>query len=310
MSLILKLRAVARTYPGGRGVTGIDLEAGPGDVVGLVGPNGSGKTTLARVIGTLAAPTAGEIEWFGSRDRRSPEVRRRLGVVTDEPAHFDDLTGRQNAHFFARSFGLPRAAARRAVEDALARFGLADAAGRKVREYSLGMRRRLALAEALLPEPELVVLDEPTLGLDHAGELQLLAELRRLAGRGAAVVLASNDVRLAERACTWVVFLHGGRAIREGAPSELLAEVASTQEIELTLAGAVDPRPLAALAGVRGVAADRGRLRVVAERSLTAAELLASLDGASGLVTGLTVHRPDLGDLFMALTGSSLDGEG
>lgn len=299
---MLTARGLARVYAGGGGVAGVDLDVSPGEVLGLVGPNGSGKTTLARLLATLTAPTAGSVAWFGIADRRSREVRRRLGVVTDEPAHFDHLSGRQNVHFFAQLYGGGD------VEGALTRCGLAGAAARPVREYSLGMRRRLALAEALVHQPDLLILDEPTLGLDHPGELDLLAELRSVAGSPRAAIVATNDVAVAERACTRILFLHAGRPLREGRPADLLAELGATQEIELTLAGAVDAAAIAAVAGVEGVAAVAGGLRVLASRDLNPAAVLAALDGTARLVTGMTIRKPDLGDLFLRLTGTALDG--
>ena len=293
---------LGRTYSGRRGISGIDLAVEAGEVVGLVGPNGSGKTTLARLLATLSAPTAGTVSWFGSADRRSRAVRRRLGVVTDEPAHFDHLSGRQNVEFFAAVYGGGDA------DGALKRFGLTDAAERPVREYSLGMRRRLALAEAAVHSPDLLVLDEPTLGLDHAGELDLLTELGAVAAGGGAVVLATNDVAVAERACTRVLFLHAGRPLREGRPADLLAEVGATQEIELALAGAVDASRVALVPGVQGVAPCPAGLRVLARRDLNPALVLAALDGTAGMVTGVAIRKPDLGDLFLKLTGQALDG--
>jgi ABC-2 type transport system ATP-binding protein len=298
---LLTARGLARTYPCGGGVGGVNLDLSAGEVVGLVGPNGSGKTTLARLLSTLTAPTAGSVAWFGESDRRSPDVRRRLGVVTDEPAHFEHLSGRQNVHFFAGLYGGGDVAA------ALTRFGLGEAADRPVREYSLGMRRRLALAEALVHRPDLLILDEPTLGLDHAGELDLLDELQAVAGGERSAIVATNDVALAERACTRVVFLHAGKPIREGPPAELLAELGATQEIELALAGAVDAQALAAVAGVQGVAPVAGGLRVLARRDVNPATVLAALDGTARLVTGMTIRKPDLGDLFLKLTGTALD---
>ncbi|MEA2683984.1 MAG: type transport system ATP-binding protein [Chloroflexota bacterium] len=208
-------RAVSRVHPSRRGCFDVDLDVAPGEVLGLMGVNGSGKSTLLSVLATTEPPTAGAVSWFGRSARPGPELRRRLGVVSDAPVHFDELTGEQNAFFFARQFGVPRDEARERIEALLRWAGLDDSRDLRVGEYSLGMRRRLSIIEALTHRPELVLMDEPTLGLDHLGSADLAARLRDEAGRGAALVLSTNDAALAERVCDRVLFMHQGRVVTE-----------------------------------------------------------------------------------------------
>ena len=204
---------MTRVYPNGRGVFDIDLRLGRGQSIGLMGANGSGKTTLLRVLATAQRADSGRVRWFGEADPCSPSVRRRLGVVLDHTAHFDQLSGEQNALFFAAAYGVPHAVARRRLAELMEWAGLAAARHLKVAEYSLGMRRRLALVEALCHQPELLILDEPTLALDHIGARELAERLNALVEAGAALVVATNDVQLSEQVCERVILLRHGRAI-------------------------------------------------------------------------------------------------
>lgn len=207
----LEADAVSRRHPNGRGVFDVSLALRPGQVLGVTGPNGCGKSTLAGVLATLHPPTAGAVRWFGCTDRRSPRVRGQLGVVPDRPVHFDHLTGGQNAAFFAAQYGVPRATAGERLDALFAWAGLAAARDLPVGDYSLGMRRRLSLVEALVHDPRLLVLDEPSLGLDDGGHTRLAEELVRRAQTGAAVLLATNDLALARAVCDDVLRLEHGR---------------------------------------------------------------------------------------------------
>ncbi|MGI8609391.1 MAG: ABC transporter ATP-binding protein [Candidatus Dormibacteria bacterium] len=208
-------RGLSRVYPNGRGCIGVDLDVAPGQVVGLMGVNGSGKSTLLSVLTTAETPTSGEVTWFGRRARRDPALLRRLGVLGDSPMHFDELSGEQNVYFFARQYGVPAEQARQRMNHLLEWCGLQESRDLRVAEYSLGMRRRLSIIEALLHQPDLLLMDEPTLGLDHLGAGDLATRLREEADRGAALVLSTNDAALAERTCDRVLFLHAGRVVSE-----------------------------------------------------------------------------------------------
>jgi ABC-2 type transport system ATP-binding protein len=211
----LRARALSRVYASRRGCFDVDFDLRPGEVLGLMGVNGSGKSTLLSLLTTAQPATAGELRWFGSAERRDPALLRRLGIVGDAPVHFDELTGEQNVFFFARQYGVPRDIALGRMRELLAWCGLAASADLRVAEYSLGMRRRLSIIEALLHQPDLVLMDEPTLGLDHLGAADLAARLREEAGRGASLVLSTNDAVLAERTCDRVLFMAEGRVVNE-----------------------------------------------------------------------------------------------
>jgi ABC-type multidrug transport system ATPase subunit len=154
------------------------------------------------MLATAEAPTAGSVRWFGITDRRSRAVRRRLGVVFDRPLHFEGLSGWQNAEFFAGQYGVERHLLRRRLDYLFEWAGIAAARDLPVGEYSLGMRRRLSLVEAFCHEPDLLLLDEPSLALDHEGELDLSRLLLRLARQGSAIFIATNDLALADAVCS------------------------------------------------------------------------------------------------------------
>ena len=303
---LLSTSGLTRAYRGGKGVFDVSLNLTPGEVLGLMGPNGSGKTTLLRLLATAANPTAGRIIWFWSTDFRYPSVRRRLGIMLDQPAHFEQMTGYQNAWFFARQFGLSEEFTRERLDELFNWSGLLEARDQLVVEYSLGMKRRLNLVEALVHRPSILLLDEPTLALDYRGELDLIERLQLLGLTGTAVVLATNDVHLAERLCDYIIFLHNGRVIREGRVPNLLTEVAGSKEVELQLNSPVDLEGLRQLAAVEAASVQGDVVHIVLSRGANPAQVLAVLNGTADLVSMMRVRQPNLGDLFLKLTGVAL----
>jgi ABC-type multidrug transport system ATPase subunit len=302
----LAATGLSRTYRGGKGVFGITLKLAAGEVMGLMGPNGSGKTTLLRILATAATPTAGQVGWFGNTNPDDPSVRRRLGVMLDQPAHFDKMTGYQNAWFFAHQFGLSDRLARDRLDELFHWSGLWDAREQLVGEYSLGMKRKLNLVEALVHRPSILLLDEPTLALDYRAELDLIERLQLLSLTGTAVVLATNDVHLAERLCDYVIFLHHGRLIREGHVPELLTEVAGSKEVQLQLTSPIPLESLRALPAVQAANVEGDTVHIILARGANPAQVLAVLNGTADMVSNMRVRRPNLGDVFLKLTGVAL----
>jgi ABC-type multidrug transport system ATPase subunit len=226
--------------------------------------------------------------------------------MLDQPAHFDQMTGYQNAWFFAHQFGLSDALSRERLDELFHWIDLWDAKDQLVAEYSLGMKRKLNLVEALVHRPSILLLDEPTLALDYRAELDLIERLQLLSLTGTAVVLATNDVHLAERLCDYVLFLHGGRVIREGRVPDLLTEVAGSKEVQLEVNSPVSLESLRALAAVEAASAEGDTVRVILARGANPAQVLAVLNGTADLVTTMHVRQPNLGDLFLKLTGVAL----
>jgi ABC-2 type transport system ATP-binding protein len=224
-------------YGARQALSGLDLEVGFGEVVGILGPNGAGKTSLLRLLCTGRLPSGGTLVILGHpvspSSRSLVSLRRQIGIAGDEAVHTDALTGQENLEFFAQLGGLERAAAQARGRAILSRFGLDSDADRPVAHYSLGMRRKLLLAQALVHDPRLIILDEPTTGLDKAGRDALRSMLRERAASGAAIVLASNDPLEPQRVCDRVIFLHKGRVILAGKPDELIARLGASEPVEI-----------------------------------------------------------------------------
>lgn len=309
------VRAIAagHTYASGRvGVADVTLEVDRGETVALLGPNGSGKSTLLRLLATALPPTSGEVTLLGRPAHRpTPALRGRIGYAADRPVHFEPLSGIENLRFFAR---LPRGGGEAGTPPAdavLRTFALAAEAGVPVAEYSFGMRRKLLLAEAFVAEPELLVLDEPTVGLDPVARAALVEHLRAAATRGAAIVLATNEVAGAARLAHRIVFMYAGRVVEDASTDELLARVRGRTRIEVDVAGPTDGVPAAAdlpsIAGLTRIEALDGR--IVAESARGGHPLPALLEAilASGAtIRDVRVREPDLGDVFRELTGQAL----
>lgn len=305
--------SLSHLYAGGRGITDVTLSIAPGEIVGLLGPNGSGKSTLLRTVAGLLRPTAGSLQLFGQAVPPVPaSIRRRRGVLLDTPAHFDDLTGWENAAFFAHAYGLPPDEAHDRLAALFERFELTEQAHDVVNRYSYGMGRKLALVEALAHAPDLLLLDEPGVGLDYAARVALTKTLRQQAGEGAAMILATNDVTEAEQLCHRVIFLHRGRVVACDTPAALLALLDRSQEIVLQLAAPVDLTHLQTWPDVVAVSTDADSRVHVLNQNGTAniAGVVGAVTAAGGQVLALNVQAPTLGDVFLALTGERLDVEG
>ena len=203
----------------GRGIEGVSLAVGPGEILGLVGPNGSGKSTLLRVLSTAIEPDSGSFR-VGGLDgvEEKRRVRAGIGLMVDRPTHYGDLSGWANAYFFARAYGMEEEKATGTLAELFDYFDLAEYRDDKTKTYSYGMGKKLALIEAVAHGPGLLLLDEPSLGLDYTSQLAYQSRIRELSDAGTAIVLASNQVDEVEALCDRVIFLHRGRIVAEGTP--------------------------------------------------------------------------------------------
>jgi ABC-2 type transport system ATP-binding protein len=287
-------------------LNGLDLCVPQGGILGMLGPNGAGKTTAVRVLATLLRPDSGHARVLGADVvTQAAEVRRRIGLTGQYAALDNSLTGRANLVMIGRLSRLGRAEAGRRADELLDRFDLTGAAGRAVKTYSGGMRRRLDLAASLIGRPEVLFLDEPTTGLDPRSRAVMWDIIRDLATGGTTLLLTTQYLDEADRLASQIAVVDGGRLIAEGSPDEL-KDKAGQDRVSVTLAPGTDTA--AAVAAVAAHAAgpvavgDRLTAQVPAYDGITT-DLVRSLDLAGIRVTSIAVDRPSLDDVFLALTG-------
>ncbi len=285
---IIRTRRLTKRYGTFTAVDRLELEVYPGEVFGLLGPNGAGKTTTILMLLGLSEPSGGSARVLGLDPARRPlEVKRRVGYLPDEVGFYGSMTGRQNLRYTARLNDIPEAEANPRIDALLGRVGLADAADAPVETYSRGMRQRLGLADVLVKDPAVVILDEPTTAIDPAGVAEVLEIVRDLAREGVAVLLASHLLHQVQQVCDRVGIFVGGRLVAMGPMAQLAAEVAgSAMVVELSVDGPTERarEVLGAVDGVTAVDADERdpRLLIVrterdARGALTAALVAAGL---------------------------------
>jgi oleandomycin transport system ATP-binding protein len=310
------IRAVrlGRSFGAKRVLDQLDMEVPAGTIYGLLGPNGAGKTTLVRILATLLVPAAGRAFVLGRDVVAQPERVREVIGLTGQFAALDDLiSARENLYLIGRLTGLRPQAARARGSELLAAFGLDDAAGTRVRDFSGGMRRRLDLAASLVGRPAVLFLDEPTTGLDLASRNQLWDMIRALAADGTTVLLTTQYLEEADRLASRVMVIEHGRTVAEGTPGELkglaggqVLEVRPLHPADLAAAAAV----LTGLAGAGRPAADEDLLTVHVRDEELVTAAARRLDEAGIGVRHLAVRLPSLDEAFLAITGhhAELDG--
>jgi ABC-2 type transport system ATP-binding protein len=308
----LEAKSISRLYKSsGRGVSEVSLHVERGEVFGLMGPNGSGKSTLLRVLSTAIAPDSGSF-FVGGTDglTEKREVRARLGLMVDRPTHYDNLTGRANAYFFARAYGMEEAKAEATLAELFDYFDLAEYADDRVKTYSYGMGKKLALIEALAHGPEVLLLDEPSLGLDYTSQLAYQSRVKDLAGSGVAVLLATNQVDEVEALCQRAAFLHRGEILAEGTPEDLISRIDGVKRIVATLRNPVEYDSVAEVGGVQRVVPEgRDLIFHCEDRQGMVADVVSGIVSAGGDIVNLSVQRPNLEDVFVELTGEALRDE-
>jgi daunorubicin resistance ABC transporter ATP-binding subunit len=287
----------------------VDLELPAGGVLGVLGPNGAGKTTAVRILATLLRPDRGRARVAGFDVAQRPEaVRRRIGLSGQYAAVDPFLSGPENLIMIGRLYGLTRRTARLRAAELTGQLGLADAAGRLVRTYSGGMRRRLDVAASLLTAPPVVFLDEPTTGLDPRGRLALWQVLGELTAAGTSLLLTTQYIEEAERLAGLIVIIDHGKVIASGTPIQLRAR-AGGDRLELQTPPGQDPGRLAgalATLGTAEPAVDETAGRVVlpvADGAGVLPEVAGRLAAAGLQVSALALRRPTLEEAFLALTG-------
>ena len=250
----LEARSLRKTYGSVVALDDFSFTASPGEVVGLLGPNGAGKTTAIRVMTTILPLTSGGFAVAGVPHTRPVEIRRRVGVLPESAGYPEQQTGAEFLTYHARLFGHSRASARATAARLLAQVGLEERQSSLIATFSRGMRQRLGIARALVNDPEVVFFDEPTLGLDPAGQRQVLQLVEGIAHeRGATVVLSTHFLAEVEDVCTRVVILNRGRVIAEGTVADVTRRAAAPRRGRFRVPAELRDVALQVLAGVPGI---------------------------------------------------------
>jgi ABC-2 type transport system ATP-binding protein len=314
----IEAEGLTKRFGATQALAGIDLSVPAGGILGLLGPNGAGKTTAVRVLATLLRPDAGRARILGADVvTQAAEVRTHIGLTGQYAALDDYLTGRANLIMIGQLARLGRAQAHQRAAELLERFDLTGAAGRAVKTYSGGMRRRLDLAASLIGRPEVLFLDEPTTGLDPRSRSVMWEIIRELAGSGTTLLLTTQYLDEADQLADQIAVIDAGQVIAAGTPDALKAKIGDDR-LTLVLAPGADLAAAAAAVTAYAAgpvstvaAAPAGGAQITAPvtgRDGITTEIVRSLDVSGVLVTSVTLRRPSLDDVFLTLTGSGAGG--
>ncbi|OLF07626.1 daunorubicin/doxorubicin resistance ABC transporter ATP-binding protein DrrA [Actinophytocola xinjiangensis] len=313
----VRAEALVKNYGSTRALDGIDLEIPTGTVLGLLGPNGAGKTTAVRILTTLLRPDSGRA-WVAGHDvLTDPDaVRRSIGLSGQYAAVDENLTGFENLYMVGRLYGMNKPTAKARARELISRFRLDDAADRPAKGYSGGMRRRLDLAGALVAEPAVVLLDEPTTGLDPRGRLDTWEVIGELVADGATVLLTTQYLEEADQLADTILVIDHGRVIASGTADQLKGEVGG-EWLEIVVADTAELATAARVltevgSGEPDIDEQHKRVQVLVDAGTKSLiEALRRLDAQGVTVLDVSLHRPTLDDVFLSLTGHAAeDGKG
>ena len=307
---MLEVNGLTKSYGKLTAVSGVSFRVNAGETIGLLGPNGAGKTTTVSVIAGLLSPDSGEVLIDGKRVKSDTDpVKLKIGLVPQDMALYDQLSARDNLTFFAALYSLAGTKAKQAMDDALNLVGLSDRANDRVKEFSGGMKRRLNLAAALLHDPQILLLDEPTVGVDPQSRNAIFDNLDVLKKRGKTLIYTTHYMEEAERLCDRIVIIDHGKVIADDTLQGLhkLLPVTNVLAVELDHADGCNPDQLLALPDVKSSELVQGTLRLgLHDLSRGAPGVLRWLAENGYTFRHVSSEQPDLETVFLTLTGRSL----
>ncbi|HLB46247.1 MAG TPA: ABC transporter ATP-binding protein [Anaerolineales bacterium] len=314
MSFIVEIRELVKQYPGALepSVNGISFGILKGEVFSLLGPNGAGKTTTISMLSCLLEPTAGDAEIAGHSVRGDPlAVKRAIGVVPQDIALYPTLSARENLTFWGQMYGMGGGELRKRVDEVLETVGLRDRAKDRIEAYSGGMKRRINIAVGLLHRPQVVFMDEPTVGIDPQSRRNILDTVKALNAQGMTVLYTTHYMEEAEELSHRIGIIDHGKLIALGTQEELTQLVGHEDVVELRIAAEHSSPDLlkafSAVTGVKQATADDGTVRLIAQDGNAALPELITTANARGVkVAGVNIQEPNLEAVFLRLTGRAL----
>jgi len=307
--VVASLRDVVKRFGSTLALDHVDFDIRPGEILGLLGPNGAGKTTAIRALCGLIGIDSGAVEVFGTEQRPGVmELKRRIGLVTQEITIFEDVSARENLSFFGGLYGLRGKELKDRVAETLEFVGLTENADKRAKKYSGGMKRRLNLACALTHRPELLVMDEPTVGIDPQSRNHILESVRALGKQGTTILYTSHYMEEVAAIATRVAIMDQGHIIAGGTVDELVERIQYEERVTLEVGAPTDAMvdELNRIAGVKQVSRDGAVLRIVSEVGSRNLDRIISAAQAAGGVKSIRADKPTLEDVFLTLTGKRL----
>lgn len=310
MASILSATSLVKHFGDLAAVDDVSFTIDSGETFGLLGPNGAGKTTSISMVAGLLEPDSGTVNVDGhSITTRKPEGKGSIGLVPQELAIYPDLTAVENLRFFGRLYGMASGDLAQRIDEVLDVIGLADRRDDLVKEYSGGMKRRLNIGIGLLHKPRLLILDEPTVGVDPQSRNAILESVEHLSEEGMAVLYTTHYMEEAERLCDRVAIIDEGSVQAEGTRRELVSMVGEKDRVVIGGSGDLEAssRAVSEMAGVSGASHSEHRIDILADdASSVLPELLSRITTAGGSISGVEVIEPDLESVFLHLTGKAL----
>lgn len=308
--MVVEIKNLVKRYGDFLALDNVNLSIKEGEIFGLLGPNGAGKTTVINTMVGLTRMDGGEIKLFGKSIKDSEiEIKKNIGIVPQDIAVFDDLTANENVTFFGKLYGLSGSLLKERVEDALNFTGLYDKRKEFPKKYSGGMKRRLNIACAIVHRPRLIIMDEPTVGIDPQSRNHILQSVRELNKLGSTIIYTSHYMEEIEEICTDIAIMDHGRVIAHGTNDELKGLIAFEEKVVIDLSSInytiVDG--IKTIAGVRECSIDGNRLTVVSEKnSKNLGKIIDIITNGDGEILSFNVEKPTLEGVFLTLTGRKL----
>jgi ABC-2 type transport system ATP-binding protein len=309
VKVIVEIKNLIKRYGDKLAVDNVSLSIKEGEILGLLGPNGAGKTTLINSIIGITEIQSGEVFIFGENmKKRSMEIKRRIGVVPQNIAVLNDFTAVENVTYFARLYGLKGKELKESVQRALEFTNLWERRNDYPQKYSGGMQRRLNIACSIVHRPELIIMDEPTVGIDPQSRNHILESIRRLNEEGSTIIYTSHYMEEVEAICTRVVIVDNGRFIAEGTKEELSEYVREDQIIDISLSnpGYTIIEAVKNIYGVSECTLSGSLMTVVLEKSSDVSKVINAVTDKGGIITKINMEEATLEDVFLTLTGKTL----
>ncbi|MCL1787433.1 MAG: ABC transporter ATP-binding protein [Defluviitaleaceae bacterium] len=307
--MLATMKNVIKRYGEFTALDHLDLSIQQGDILGLLGPNGAGKTTAIRCLTGLIPFDSGEITVFGKKQHiNNNDIKRKMGLVTQEISVFTDMSAKENLRYFGGLYGLKGAELDSNVKRVLEFIGLTDRANKKPGTFSGGMQRRLNIGCALVHRPKLVIMDEPTVGIDPQSRNHILESVKQIAAEGTTVIYTSHYMEEVQAICNRISIMDAGRVITEGTIAELIGNISHEDTIHLTAAA---PSPaltedIRAIAGVKSVNLTGNQYLIISAAESGNLNRIMEIAMRHGGVVNITADKPNLEDVFLTLTGRKL----